>query len=84
MENTTEARNERVTDWHPWRVWRSSEGARVFLSDDSLAWFIRRHRAKMLESGEYIPGKGARPAIVGPGFGRVVLEILRQEAGMEK
>ncbi len=77
MENSQ--RNERVADWRPWRDWVKTNGRTLFCSEGSFEWFVRRHHAELIQSGQYIVRKGRGGAIVGPGIDGAVLDILRRE-----
>ena len=63
--------------WHGLHVER---GGVVFPTLASLEWFLRTHRDNLIRSGEFIPGRGGRPSLVGPGFDAVVLRELQNQA----
>jgi hypothetical protein len=71
---------ERVSDWITAREWVTRRGGKLFSTFASLEWFVRQHRAELIRSGEYIVRRGNAGSLVGPGFDRVVLEILRKES----
>jgi hypothetical protein len=52
----------------------------VFPTFSSLGWFIRQNRARLIESGQFFPGVGRMTHMVGPEFGLVVTDILREKA----
>lgn len=56
----------------------SGSGGSAFNRRDKVDWEIRKHKAELIASGEFIPGVGARPSLVGPGFGAVLTSILRR------
>lgn len=72
--------HDRLSDWTTARDWVKQEGGKVFPTFASLEWFIRRHRQRIIESGQLIVRKGSAGSLVGPGFARVVLEIMREES----
>ena len=47
---------------------------------DKVAYLIRLHRDALVESGELVPGRGARPTLLGPRFGKVAMRLLRRQA----
>ena len=53
MSNGAAARDERVSDWQPWRAWVSGSAASIFQSHASFEWFARRHRDELIESGQF-------------------------------
>lgn len=72
--------NERVADWIPVRAWVADRGGKLFNTFASFEWFIRKHRPRLVKSGQFIIRKGSAGSLVGPGFDRVVLEIMREES----
>lgn len=77
--NATE-QDEHLSNWKPVREWVKNCGGRAFSTFAATEWFIRRHRARLVESGQFIIRKGSAGSLVGPGFDRVVLDILREES----
>ena len=71
---------ERLTDFHTLRDWVDAHGGAIFPTFSSAEWFIRTHRPRLVESGQLILRKGSAGSLVGPGFERVVLDILREES----
>ena len=69
--------SERVAEWRPARVWVAESGGQIFPTKSSFDWFVRVHNDALIASGQYIVRRGPCGAIVGPGFDRVVLAILR-------
>ena len=72
--------NERIADFKDWRLWVADDGYSLFKTDASFEWFVRKHRAELIDSGQYIPGRGANSGVVGPHFDQLVLDIVRREA----
>ena len=72
--------HDRVSDWITIRAWVKQRGGKAFPTFASVEWFIRRHRQRLIESGQFIIRKGSAGSLVGPGFDRVVLEIMREES----
>lgn len=70
----------RAADWRAWRRWVDECAGDLFVSHDAFEWFVRRHRAALFASGQFIPRQGRGGALVGPQIDRVVLEIMRDEA----
>jgi hypothetical protein len=79
MTTYTEA-TERVANWKAWHLWVSDDGYSLFSTDAAFEWFVRKHRGELIGSGQFIPGRGSSPGIVGPQFDQVVLDILRRKA----
>lgn len=71
---------ERLADFRTVRDWVEEHGGPIFPTYSSFEWFTRTHRARLVESGQYIVRKGSAGSLVGPDFERVVLEILREES----
>ena len=69
-----------IADWILVRAWVKTRGGQVFPTFAAAEWFIRRHRVRLVESGQFIIRKGSAGSLVGPGFDRVVLEIMREES----
>lgn len=61
-------------------AWRRDHGGDLFPSDASLEWFIRRHRDRLIASGQLLLRHGRGGNLVGPRFGDVALEIMREES----
>ena len=59
--------------------WLDAERGKSFDTSDKLDWFIRQHRAELIASGEFIPGRGARPSLLGPGFDTLAPRLLRRQ-----
>lgn len=76
MPNPTET----LRDWKDWRLWVAEDGYAFFQTEASFEWFKRKHFAELIGSGQYLPGRGATAACVGPEFDAVVLDIFRREA----
>ena len=71
---------ERLSDFKRWPQWLMEEGGDVLRSPGALQWLIRRHRKRLVESGQLILRSGPGGHYVGPQFGTIVLEILREES----
>lgn len=61
------------------RSWQQTNGGELFPTFASLEWFTRKHRARLVESGQYLIRRGSSGSLVGPRFDHVVLEILKEE-----
>lgn len=72
-------KSQRLSDFTPWRHWVADAGGEVFKTHSAFEWFVRRHRARLVESGQFIQRSGSTGGLVGPDIDRVVLEILRAE-----
>ena len=68
---------ESPSDFIRARRWVNEQGASVFSSFASLEWCVRRHRAKLVESGQPLVRRSAGGAPIGPRFANPVLGILR-------
>jgi len=76
-----QAEVERVADFVPVRTWIADCGGSAFSTFSAFDWFCRRHRARLLKSGQLIVRRGSAGNLVGPRFDAVVLAILREEGG---
>lgn len=72
-------KSSKVSDFSRTRSWQKQHGGHLFRTFSSLEWFIRNHYGELIQSGEFIPRKGAQGSLVGSGFDQVVLNILRRE-----
>jgi len=70
---------EKLSDYTPWREWVADDAGNVFKTFAAFEWFVRRHRDRLIESGQFIPRSGPGGSLVGPNIDRVVLQILREE-----
>ena len=68
-----------ITEYSSARSWVDERGGSVFPSIDSFAWFVRKHRDELVQSGQYLPRKGSAGALVGPRIEEVVINILTRE-----
>jgi len=71
---------ESISDFILARRWVNEQGAGAFPSFASLEWFIRHHRAELVESRQLIVRRGSSGTLIGPKFGDLVLDILRRES----
>jgi len=74
------ASGERLSDFQTWPDWLMQEGGDILHSPGALQWFIRKHRKRLVDSGQLILRSGPGGHFVGPRFGSLVLEILREES----
>jgi len=72
---------ERVADFMPSRAWVADRGGHAFSTFSAFDWFIRRHRDRLIQSGQLIVRRGSAGNLVGPRFDAEVLAILREEGG---
>ncbi len=77
---STQQVGERLSDFKPWPKWLMEEGGDVMRSPGSLQWFIRKHRKRLVDSGQLILRSGPGGHFVGPRFGSIVIELLREES----
>lgn len=75
-----QAQAVRVADYRPLRDWVANCGGSTFPTFSSAEWFIRRNRERLTQTGQLIIRKGSAGSLVGPGFDKVVLDILREES----
>ena len=81
MESKHQQPSERIGDFKPWPEWLlAGEGGDVFRSPGAISWFIRKHRKRLVDSGQLILRGGPGGHYVGPRFGELVLQILREES----
>ena len=81
MQSNQHPVGESLADFKPWPAWLlAGEGGKVLPSPGALQWFVRKHRKRLVESGQLILRSGPGGHYVGPDFGSVVLEILREES----
>jgi len=59
--------------------WVKAHGGQVLPHFSAYQWFKRQHYTELVESGELITGRGRAGDAVGPGFGRLVIEIMQRE-----
>lgn len=83
MQNSIKEHGEGLAGWRIWRDWRKAFAAHLFPTDASLEWWIRKHRDKLIASGQFIPRLGRGGSIVGPDIDNVVIGIMRGEAADE-
>lgn len=62
------------------RDWVVKHGGSAFPTLGSFEWFVRQHRAELVDSGALIVRRGARGSLVGPNFGCVAAEILLRKS----
>lgn len=72
--------NESIGEFRRLRDWVADDGGDAFQTFAAAEWFIRKHRAELVEAGELILRRGNCGSLVGPGFGALVLKILRRES----
>jgi len=72
--------NTPLSSFQPAKKWRKTQGGHIFTTDASLDWFVRKHRKALIDSGQFIVGRGHRPNLVGPDIDWVVLEIFQRES----
>lgn len=75
--------SDRLSDFIPIRDWQLDNAGEVFKTFAACEWFVRKHRRELVESGQLIIRRGAAGSLVGPGFGTLVLEILKRESRAE-
>lgn len=76
------ANDYKLTDFAPAREFvTSGRGGAYFDTEDKLDWFLRMHRDELIEAGEFIPGRGSRPSLIGPRFDVLAVGILRRTGG---
>jgi len=70
-----------LADFRTIEQWiEGGHGGSRFDRFDKVAYLIRLHRDELIASGELVPGRGARPTLLGPRFGKVAMRLLRQQA----
>ena len=73
--------SEGLGDYKPWPEWLlAGQGGNVLRSPGALQWFVRKHRKRLVESGQLILRAGPGGHFCGPRFGDEVLKILREES----
>ncbi len=81
MANQTAKAEQRPGDFVTPREWiEAGRGGSIVPTEAALEWFIRCNRPALIESGEFIPGRGARASMIGPGFDALLVKILRTQA----
>jgi hypothetical protein len=71
--------HERIEDFKRTRAYVKAKKGDLFPSYASFEWFTRKHRSRLIKSGQFIIRHGSAGNLVGPRFDDVVLEILREE-----
>ena len=62
-------------------AWLEREPNAFFPTKSSLDWFIKSHRAELVEKGALIPGQGRAGSLVHPGrLSAAVIEIRTRPA----
>lgn len=69
-----------INEYSSARSWVDEHGGSVFPSFESFAWFVRKHREELIQSGQYLPRKGSAGALVGPRIEEIVINILTRES----
>ena len=80
VRNLEFQQSERLRDFKRWSEWLREEGGEVLHSPGAFQWFVRSHRERLVDSGQLILRSGPGGHYVGPKFGAIVLEILREES----
>jgi hypothetical protein len=81
MQSESSLRSESLSDFRPWTEWLlEGRGGAVLSSPGAVQWFCRKHRQRLVDSGQLILRSGPGGHYVGPRFSQVVLEILREES----
>lgn len=75
--------SQKITDFQKLRNWQKHHGGELFETLASLEWFIRKHRSRLISSGEFIPQRGAKGSLIGRGFEGVVVQIIRSQHGYD-
>ena len=73
-----------LSDYKSLEQWVAERPDGPLNNDDKLWWFIRQHVDELIEAGEYLPGVGARPSLIGPGFDRLAAQILQRKANAKR
>ena len=60
--------------------WVEQHGGEMFKTVGAVNWMIRQHKQELVDSGELIIRRGPGGTWLGPGFGRIALEIIRRES----
>ena len=68
-----------VADFKSARDWVAENGGDLFPTFSAYEWLKRKHRDELLASGELITRRGRGGDLLGPGFGRVAVQILQRE-----
>lgn len=71
---------EKLSDFVPSRDWVVDHGGALFQTFSSFEFFVRKHRKRLVDSGQLILGGGRARNLIGPGMASVVLEIIREES----
>lgn len=73
--------SESLRDFKPLTTWLlEKQGGAVLKTPGGAQWFIRNHRERLVKSGQLLLRGGPGGFHVGPRFGEIVLEILREES----
>jgi hypothetical protein len=60
--------------------WLRDNSSDLFETRGSVDWFTRKHRERLIASGQFIPRRGPAGNLLGPDFENVAVEILKSEA----
>ena len=81
MENSQQCASEQLSDFKKWPDWLIEKGDRSPLgTPGAVQWFCRKHRKKLVASGQLILRRGPGGFWVGPKFDEVCLQIMREES----
>ena len=73
-----------LRDFKRWQVWlREGHGGGVITTPGQLEWLMRKHRDRLVSSGQLILRSGPGGHFVGPQFGAVLLRLIRAESRVQ-
>jgi hypothetical protein len=72
--------DDTITDFKPTAVWHEENPSPALRTLGAVEWKIRAYFDELVESGQFIPGNGRSPNLVGPRFGQVLLALMRRDA----
>jgi hypothetical protein len=61
---------------YEWHECHALKGGVLFPTYSSLRWFVRQHGDELVDAKVLIRGKGGRPSLVTPDFGKVAHRLF--------
>jgi len=66
---------------YEWYEYHERKGGVLFPTYSSLTWFVRQHGDQLVDAGVLLRGRGGRPSLVTPDFGKAVYNTFFRREG---
>ena len=66
---------------YEWYEYHERKGGVLFPTYSSLKWFVRQHGDQLVDAGVLLRGRGGRPSLVTPDFGKTVYNTFFRREG---